>query len=124
MTKEIEAAQVPVEATGPVEEYENQDVEAPVEEADQEEEKDKVDDAEEHFTSVSNIKPSKSMISKMSSKTYISALHKQLEEEKQARARLENEMADLRKFSEEINSNLEEIKKSVPAKSQAGASNA
>lgn len=40
----------------------------------------------------------------MSGKTYISQLKKQLEEERVAREKIQNEMEDLKKASEEISS--------------------
>ena len=50
-----------------------------------------------------------SQISKMSGRTYISILHRQLEEEKAARLRLEEELEELRRVSEEINENLSKL---------------
>ena len=47
-----------------------------------------------------------SQYSRMSGKTYISLLYKQLEDERDARIRLEKELEQLRKVSEEINANL------------------
>ena len=46
----------------------------------------------------------------MSGKTYISQLKKQLEEERVAREKIQNEMEDLKKASEEISSQLNAMK--------------
>ena len=51
-----------------------------------------LDEAEEIITSVSQIKPTASQISKMSGKTYISQLQRQLQDEKDARENLEAEL--------------------------------
>jgi hypothetical protein len=48
----------------------------------------------------------KDNLSKLSGKTYIDSLHKELENEKLARQRLENELVELRKISSEITSHL------------------
>jgi predicted RNase H-like nuclease (RuvC/YqgF family) len=45
-------------------------------------------------------------LSKLSGKSYIDSLHKELEEEKRARLRLEQELDELRKISGEITSHL------------------
>jgi len=54
--------------------------------------------------------PTQSELSKMSGKTYISQLQKQLDEEKEARVNLENELHDLKKISSEITSELSKLK--------------
>jgi chaperonin cofactor prefoldin len=54
--------------------------------------------------------PTKSQLSNMTGRTYISQLQQQLEEEKHARENLENELSDLKKVSSEILSHLSEIK--------------
>ena len=59
---------------------------------------------EDQMTSVSQIKPTASQLSQMSGKTYISQLQKQLDEEKEARQKLEGELDDLKKISTEITS--------------------
>ena len=64
------------------------------------------------MTSVSQapMDPTKSQLSNMTGRTYISQLQQQLEEEKHARENLENELSDLKKVSSEILSHLSEIK--------------
>jgi len=47
----------------------------------------------------------------MSGKTYISQLKKQLDEEREARHKLEGELEDLKKISSEITSHLSLIQK-------------
>ena len=56
---------------------------------------------EEKLTSVSQVVPSF-----ISGRTYISDLHKQLDEERNARMKLESEIESLKKVSEEITSQL------------------
>ena len=73
-------------------------------------------DTVEQLTSVSQVKPTKSQISKMTGRTYISELQKQLEAEKQARESLEEELSELKKVSSEILSHLSEIKADQKAK--------
>ncbi len=48
----------------------------------------------------------KSELSRISNKTYIQHLQKELEEEKVARKKLESELNELRKLSSEISSHL------------------
>lgn len=48
----------------------------------------------------------KSEISRLSSKTYIQHLQSELDEEKQARLKLERELEELKKLSSEISSHL------------------
>ena len=67
-------------------------------------------DAVEALTSVSQLKPTESQLSKMTGRTYISELQKQLEDEKYARESLEQELSELKKVSSEILSHLSEIK--------------
>ena len=45
-------------------------------------------------------------LSQLSNKTYVQHLQKQLEEEKQARLKLQRELEELRKLSSEITSHL------------------
>ena len=66
-------------------------------------------DPDERLTSVSQIKPTTTQISKMTGRTYISMLQHQLDEERKARAHLENELQELKKISSEIASHLSEI---------------
>ena len=61
------------------------------------------------MTSVSQLKPTTSQISKMTGKTYISQLQRQLEEERDERLKLQNEIYNLKKVSEEITSQLSRI---------------
>ncbi len=61
---------------------------------------------EEKLTSVSQVVPSH-----LSGRTYISELQKQLDEERNARLKLETELESLRKVSEEISSHLSQIQK-------------
>tara|TARA_B110000503_G_C7055047_1_gene374065 strand:+ start:779 stop:952 length:174 start_codon:yes stop_codon:yes gene_type:complete len=56
------------------------------------------------LSSVSQLKPTASQLSKMSGKTYISQLQKQLNEEKYARENLEAELSNLKEISKEISS--------------------
>ena len=67
--------------------------------------------ADDKLTSVSQIKPTPTELSKMTGRTYISQLQKQLEEERVAREKLEGELNDLKKISSEIASHLSEIQK-------------
>jgi predicted RNase H-like nuclease (RuvC/YqgF family) len=53
---------------------------------------------------LSAAKPSPSQISAMSGRTYISSLQNQLQEEKEARLKLEKELEELKKISSEITS--------------------
>lgn len=66
---------------------------------------------EDRMTSVSGVKPTPSMISNMSGRTYISNLQKQLLEEKEARIKLESELEELKKISSEITSQLSQMQK-------------
>ena len=50
-------------------------------------------------------------MSRLSNKTYISHLEKQLTEEREAREKLEMELVELRKISTEISSHLGLLKK-------------
>ena len=108
---EAAAAEKKEEVEPPVEDI-PVEVKNPTEKVEEEAEvADKVDDlpavdADEKLTSVSQIKPSASQISKMTGRTYISSLQKQLEEERSARERLEGELQELKKVSEEITSQL------------------
>ena len=70
-----------------------------------------IDPDDDNLTSVSQLKPTSTQISKMTGATYISILKKQLEEECQARQNLEKELEDLKKISIEIASHLSEINK-------------
>lgn len=65
----------------------------------------------EVLESASQIKPSPSQISNMSGRTYISQLKAQLNEEREARQKLEGELEDLKKISSEITSHLSLIAK-------------
>ena len=68
-----------------------------------EEEQDEVDeievDLDERLTSVSQQKPTSTEVSKMSGRTYISLLKKQLDTEKEARENLEKELVELKNIS-------------------------
>jgi hypothetical protein len=69
------------------------------------EEADQVRDLEEDkLTSITGAKPTASMVSAMSGRTYISTLQNQLFEEKEARLKLEGELEELKKISSEITS--------------------
>jgi hypothetical protein len=57
---------------------------------------------EDNYTSITGVKPTASMVSAMSGRTYISSLQNQLLEEKDARLRLEAELEELKKISSEI----------------------
>ena len=70
-----------------------------------------VGDMPEKLESASQIHPTPSQISNMSGKTYISQLKKQLDEEREARQKLEGELEDLKKISSEITSHLSLIQK-------------
>ena len=61
-----------------------------------------VEDDEDKINSISQVAESK--YSQLSGKTYISQLKKQLDEERVAREKIQNEMEDLKKASEEISS--------------------
>jgi len=50
------------------------------------------------------MKPPSTLVTGMTGRTYISQLQKQLNEEKDARLKLENELSELRKISSEISS--------------------
>lgn len=65
----------------------------------------------EALESASQVKPTASQISNMSGRTYISELQKQLNEERDARQKLEGELEDLKKISSEITSHLSLIQK-------------
>ena len=65
----------------------------------------------EPLESASQVQPTKSQISQMSGRTYISELQKQLNEEREARQKLEGELEDLKKISSEITSHLSLIAK-------------
>lgn len=72
------------------------------------------DDYAQHdkLTSVSQIKQNMSAIpTNLTGKTYISELQKQLQEEREARKKLERDLDDLRKISSEITSQLSAIQK-------------
>lgn len=64
---------------------------------------------EDRLTSITQVKPSPSQISGMSGRTYISSLQNQLQEEKDARQKLESELNELKKISTEISSQLSQI---------------
>ena len=59
-------------------------------------------DLDEKLTSVSQQKPTSTEVSKMSGRTYISLLKKQLDTEKEARENLEKELNELKNISSEI----------------------
>lgn len=69
----------------------------------------KNEDEEDKMTSVSQLKPTASQLSKMSGRTYISQLQKQLDEERAARHQLEGDLESLKKVSEDIATNLNKI---------------
>lgn len=54
----------------------------------------------------------------MSGRTYISQLQKQLNEEKNARLKLESELDDLKKISSEITSQLSQMQKEKEEQNQ------
>ena len=81
------------------------------EEGYKEEARDQVADLQEPLESASEFKPTPSQISQMSGRTYISQLKKQLDEERDARQKLEGELEDLKKISSEITSHLSLIQK-------------
>ena len=56
--------------------------------------------------SVSQLKPTSTLITGMTGRTYISQLQRQLNEEKEARQKLEGELSELKKISSEISSQL------------------
>ena len=56
------------------------------------------------MTSVSQLKPTQSQLSQMSGRTYISSLQKQLNNERDARKKLESDLDELKKLSSEISS--------------------
>ena len=76
-----------------------------------EEAQDQVDELHEALESASEMKPTPSQISQMSGRTYISQLKKQLDDERDARQKLEGELEDLKKISSEITSHLSLIQK-------------
>lgn len=76
-----------------------------------EEAQDQVGDLVEKLESASQAEPSPSQISNMSGRTYISQLKMQLNEEREARQKLEGELEDLKKISSEITSHLSLIQK-------------
>lgn len=85
-------------------------IEVPLEE--REEHGDEVGELrEEKLTSVSQLKPTQSQLSQMSGRTYISQLQRQLNDEKVARLRLEQDLNDLKKISSEITSQLSQMQK-------------
>lgn len=63
------------------------------------------------LTSVSQLKPQTIVGTNVSGKTYISELQKQLNEEREARKKLENDLEELRKISSEITSQLSAMQK-------------
>jgi|Dee2metaT_18_FD_contig_31_6406485_length_520_multi_4_in_0_out_0_2 hypothetical protein len=65
----------------------------------------------EKLQSASQVEPSPSQISNMSGRTYISQLKRQLDDEREARQKLEGELEDLKKISSEITSHLSLIQK-------------
>ena len=81
------------------------------EEGYKEEARDQVADLQEPLESASEFKPTPSQISQMSGRTYISQLKKQLDDERDARQKLEGELEDLKKISSEITSHLSLIQK-------------
>ena len=92
----------PDAATQPVEELKEEAEEA-------EEQQDQVNEmAEDKLTSVSQQKPT---FSQISGRTYISDLQKQLQEERDARVRLEADLEELKKISSEITSQLSAMQK-------------
>ncbi len=70
---------------------------------------------EEKLTSVSQMVPTQ-----ISGRTYISELHKQLDEERFARKKLEVELESLKKVSEEISSHLSQIQREQEQRKQMG----
>lgn len=64
------------------------------------------------MTSVSQMKPTTSMISRMTGRSYISLLHKKLKQEQEARVDLENELNELKQISSQMASALSEFQKS------------
>lgn len=64
---------------------------------------------EDCITSVSQLHPTSSMLSKLTGRSYISMLHKQLDHEKEARQHLEEELIQLKVMSGNIASQLEQI---------------
>ena len=67
------------------------------------------EDEADKMTSVSQLKPTASQLSKMSGRTYISQLQKQLDEERAARHQLEGDLESLKKVSDDIVINLNKI---------------
>lgn len=65
------------------------------------------------LTSISQVQPTASQISKMTGRTYISELQKQLEDERDARQKLEKDLNQLKIVSEEITSQLSKVAKNV-----------
>ena len=57
------------------------------------------------------MQPTNSQISKMTGRTYISELQKQLEDERDARQKLEQDLNQLKIVSEEITSQLSKVAK-------------
>ena len=85
-----------------------------------EEAQDEVGEMPEYLESASEMKPTASQISQMSGRTYISQLKKQLDDERQARVKLEGELEDLKKISSEITSHLSLIQKQQEEERLAG----
>ena len=67
--------------------------------------------ADEQFESVSQVQPRPSELSKMTGATFISQLQRQLDDERAARMKLEDELGELKKISSEINSQLSALQK-------------
>jgi len=72
----------------------------------------------DNLTSISQVKPAGTQISKLTGATYISLLQKQLEDEQEAREKLEKELEELKKISSEIQSHLSEIQKEQASQQQ------
>ena len=69
------------------------------------------DAADERLESVSQVQPRPSEISKLTGATFISQLQRQLDDERAARMKLEDELGELKKISSEINSQLSALQK-------------
>lgn len=66
-----------------------------------------IKEAEEKLESISNrVAPEASVFTKMSNKTYIDALKKQLDDEKVAREKIESELQEIKEANQEIVSQL------------------
>ena len=73
---------------------------------------DVIKEADEKFESISNrVGGEQSVFTKLSNKTYISQLQKQLHEEKAARQKIESEMYELKEANKEIVSQLQSLSK-------------